>query len=144
MRARAHQAAVATRRLKAEMPDFRGKYDAFLGQYNAESTIQKARTTYAEFNNLLADIGDKILPGVNKARPKAVAVFSANSACRDPPLLRFAGRRDACARIARGTGRRFATLAVLRQVHAISPRITMTGRIGASSSSFSFSQLSAT
>jgi hypothetical protein len=56
-----------TRRLKAEMPDFRAKYNAFLEQYNERSTVQKARTTYAEFNNLLADIGDKILPGVNKA-----------------------------------------------------------------------------
>jgi hypothetical protein len=56
-----------TRALKKEMPDFIPKYNAFLEQYGDRSTIQKARTTYGTFNNLLADIGDKVLPSVNKA-----------------------------------------------------------------------------
>jgi hypothetical protein len=55
-----------TRRLKAEAPDFVPKYNAFMEQYGERSTIQKARTTYADFNNLLADIGDKALPSVNR------------------------------------------------------------------------------
>jgi hypothetical protein len=63
------------RKLKAEMPDFAPKYNAFLEQFSDRSTIQKARTTYAEFNNLLADIGDKILPGVNRTLGQFSAIL---------------------------------------------------------------------
>lgn len=33
--------------------------------YNEQSSLQNARTTFQQFNVMMADLGDKILPAVN-------------------------------------------------------------------------------
>jgi hypothetical protein len=56
-----------TAELKKEMPDFVPKYNSFMDQYSDRSAIQGARTAYADFNNVLSDIGSIVLPGVTGA-----------------------------------------------------------------------------
>jgi hypothetical protein len=48
-------------------PESVNRMKNFLGEYNQDSSLQSARTTFQTFNVLMADIGEKILPAVNVA-----------------------------------------------------------------------------
>lgn len=54
--------------LQKEMnsPDFKNRYAGFSQAYQQGSTVQNARTAWAEFNNTAADLGEKILSYVNR------------------------------------------------------------------------------
>jgi hypothetical protein len=53
-------------RATMDSPDFKNRYSGFMGAYREGSTVQNARTAFQEFNNTLMDIGQNVLPGVNK------------------------------------------------------------------------------
>jgi hypothetical protein len=53
--------------LIADMPQFKQRYGTFYEDYNSQSTAQAARKGFADFQNVLMDIGGKVLPPVNSA-----------------------------------------------------------------------------
>jgi len=48
--------------LKREFPEFKGRYATFFEDYSKESPIQKARETWQDMTNVLADLGQYVLP----------------------------------------------------------------------------------
>lgn len=48
-----------------ESPEFKARYGGFMAEYNQSVTAQNARTSVQTFNNLMMDIGQKVLPSVN-------------------------------------------------------------------------------
>ncbi len=63
--------------LRSQMddPKFKNRYASFMQDYDAGSAMQRARTTIAEFNVTMMDIGDKVLPPVTGALKDFKAVL---------------------------------------------------------------------
>lgn len=53
-----------TAELKKEFPEFKSRYETFFEDYSRESPVQKARETWQDLTNVLADIGQFTLPPV--------------------------------------------------------------------------------
>jgi hypothetical protein len=55
--------------LRGEMdsPEFRNRYASFMSDYAKQSPVQQFRTTLADFQNVLMDIGTTVLPSVTGA-----------------------------------------------------------------------------
>jgi hypothetical protein len=50
-----------------DSPEFKNRYGAFTESYKEGSTVQQARTTMADLNIVLMDLGQKVLPPVTGA-----------------------------------------------------------------------------
>jgi hypothetical protein len=53
--------------LQGDLPGFKTRYNTFFQDYNGQSTLQGARKSFADFQDVLMNIGDKVLPPVNGA-----------------------------------------------------------------------------
>jgi hypothetical protein len=67
------------KRLREEMnsQEFKNRYGAFTQSYAQGSTVQQARTSLAEFNITMMDLGQHVLPGANLALGKFKNILEA-------------------------------------------------------------------
>jgi TP901 family phage tail tape measure protein len=73
--------------LRQEMnsDEFRNKYKNFFSMYNGEVTAQQMRTSIAEFNNTMMDLGKTTLPAVNHVLKDLKGILDAIRGVPHPP-----------------------------------------------------------